>query len=189
MNGSKMGVLFLTRARPRPIPRQPIPRVGATLCGTFDENAAAENATFRVVADHQGGRNQGGIGPDRPHLSISKWAAMKTKRIALRAILVAAFAIQPTVPTIAQTYPSRPITIIVAFAAGGGGDAIARAIAEHLGPLLGQTFIIENVAGANGAIGVGRVARATGGGYTLLVGDDSPAINATLYDQLTKFVL
>src|SRR5215467_3373923 len=59
----------------------------------------------------------------------------------------------------AQTYPSRPITVVVAFAAGGSGDTIARILADHMRTDLGQTVIVENVGGAAGSIGVGRVAR------------------------------
>jgi tripartite-type tricarboxylate transporter receptor subunit TctC len=67
-------------------------------------------------------------------------------------------------------YPSRPITMIVPFAAGGPTDTIARILAEHMRVSLGQPVILENVAGAAGSIGVGRVARAAGDGYTLVIG-------------------
>lgn len=70
----------------------------------------------------------------------------------------------------ADTYPSRPITIVVPFAAGGGTDILARILAEHIGGLVGQTVLVENVAGAAGAIGVERVVRAPADGYTLSVG-------------------
>ena len=67
-----------------------------------------------------------------------------------------------TVPRVAwgQGYPSRPITMIVPYAAGGPTDVIGRIVAEHMRASLGQPIIIENVTGANGSIGVGRVARA-----------------------------
>ena len=70
----------------------------------------------------------------------------------------------------AQTYPSRPITMIVPFPAGGPLDTIARIIAEGMRGSLGQPIIIENASGAGGTIGVGRVARAAGDGYTLCAG-------------------
>ena len=73
--------------------------------------------------------------------------------------------------TQAQTYPSRPITIVVGLAAGGPTDVGARLLAERLTPLLGQPVIIENVVGASGSIGLGRVVRAASDGYTLSVGD------------------
>ena len=70
----------------------------------------------------------------------------------------------------AQTYPSRPITLIVVFAPGGPTDVLARIVAEHMGRTLGQSLIIENVAGAGGTTGGARGARAEPDGYTLTVG-------------------
>ena len=70
----------------------------------------------------------------------------------------------------AQTYPTRPVTMLVPFPAGGGTDAVARMIADGMRTSLGQTVIIENLAGASGTIGVGRVVRAAGDGYTSLHG-------------------
>ena len=70
----------------------------------------------------------------------------------------------------AEDYPSRPITIVVPYAAGGLFDSIARALAESMRGAMGQTVVIENVGGAGGSIALGRVARATPDGYTLSVG-------------------
>jgi tripartite-type tricarboxylate transporter receptor subunit TctC len=70
----------------------------------------------------------------------------------------------------AQAYPSRPITMVVPFAAGGPSDVIGRIFAERIRASLGQPVIIENVVGAGGSIGTGRVARAVGDGYTLVLG-------------------
>jgi tripartite-type tricarboxylate transporter receptor subunit TctC len=70
----------------------------------------------------------------------------------------------------AQTYPSRPITLIVPFPPGGSTDAVARIMAERMRPLLGQPVIIENVGGAGGTIALGRVARAAPDGYTIDIG-------------------
>jgi tripartite-type tricarboxylate transporter receptor subunit TctC len=70
----------------------------------------------------------------------------------------------------AQDYPSRPITLIVPFAPGGLADVTARIMAEGMRAALGQPVIIENVGGANGSIGTGRVARAAPDGYTLVLG-------------------
>ena len=70
----------------------------------------------------------------------------------------------------AQVYPSRPITIIVPFPAGGATDTLARVLAEPLRGSLGQSVVIENVAGAAGSIGVGRAVRAPADGYTLSIG-------------------
>ena len=69
----------------------------------------------------------------------------------------------------AQSYPSRPITMIVPFPAGGATDTLARILAEPMRAFLGQPVIVENVAGAAGSIGVGRAARAAGDGYTLSI--------------------
>jgi tripartite-type tricarboxylate transporter receptor subunit TctC len=82
----------------------------------------------------------------------------------------------------AQTYPSRPITVVVAFAAGGSGDTIMRIVADHMRTTLGQTIIIENVGGAAGSIGVGRVARANPDGYTLSYGNwPTHVLNGAVY--------
>jgi len=70
----------------------------------------------------------------------------------------------------ADTYPSRPITVVVPFAAGGATDVMARVLADRLGRSLGQSVIVEDVTGAAGGIGVARVVRATPDGYTLSVG-------------------
>src|SRR5262245_59518364 len=70
----------------------------------------------------------------------------------------------------AQAYPSRPITIVVPFPAGGPTDTLARILAEHLRTSLDQPVIIENVSGTGGSIGVGRVARAAPDGYTASIG-------------------
>jgi len=83
---------------------------------------------------------------------------------------------------VAQVYPSRPITIVVPFAAGGPNDTFARILAERMRGSLGQTVIIENVGGAGGTIGVGRVARAAGDGYTLSFGSlSSHVLNGAFY--------
>ena len=70
----------------------------------------------------------------------------------------------------AQAYPARPITMIVPIAAGSSADAVGRLVAERMGRALGQSIIVENVPGADGSIGVGRVARARPDGYTVEFG-------------------
>ena len=92
----------------------------------------------------------------------------------------------------AQTYPSRPITLVVPFPAGGSTDAVGRILAERMRVSLGQAVVIENVGGAGGSIGVGRVARATPDGYTLDIGqwDTHVANGATFalsYDVVKDF--
>jgi|SoiMetStandDraft_2_1073263.scaffolds.fasta_scaffold76505_2 tripartite-type tricarboxylate transporter receptor subunit TctC len=85
-------------------------------------------------------------------------------------------------PAHAQSYPSRPITLIVPFSAGGPTDTIGRIVAERLGATLGQTVIVENVTGAAGSLGVGRVARAAPDGYTLSIGHWSThVVNGAVY--------
>jgi len=82
----------------------------------------------------------------------------------------------------AQTYPSRPITMIVPFAAGGGSDVVGRIMAEQMRGTLGQRIIVENVAGAAGSIGAGRVARAAPDGHTLGLGQwGTHVLNGVLY--------
>ena len=82
----------------------------------------------------------------------------------------------------AQTYPTKPITLVVPFPAGGGTDVIARIIAERMRGALGQAIIIENATGANGSIGVGRVARSASDGYTVVIGSWSTHVsNGALY--------
>jgi tripartite-type tricarboxylate transporter receptor subunit TctC len=92
----------------------------------------------------------------------------------------------------AQNYPTRPITIVVPFAPGGATDVVGRIMADHMRAFLRQPVIIENVTGAAGSIGVGRVARAPADGYTLDVGQWSThvtngAVYALPYDLLKNF--
>ena len=99
--------------------------------------------------------------------------------------LAAGAAALPIVSRIAsaQSYPSRPITIIVPTGAGGPQDVIARVVAEGMRERLGQAVIIENVAGANGTLGIGRVARAKPDGYSLAfsVSSATHVFNAAMY--------
>jgi tripartite-type tricarboxylate transporter receptor subunit TctC len=86
--------------------------------------------------------------------------------------LAASVAALPAVPRLAsaQTYPTRPLTMIVPFPAGGNADTLGRILSEPLRADLGQPVIIDNVAGAAGSIGVGRAARPASDGYTLILG-------------------
>jgi len=93
---------------------------------------------------------------------------------------------------LAQAYPTRPITIIVPFAPGGPADTVARIVAERMRTTLGQPILIENVAGATGSIGVGRAARASADGYTLIAGTLTTqvligALYTLQYDLLNDF--
>jgi tripartite-type tricarboxylate transporter receptor subunit TctC len=92
----------------------------------------------------------------------------------------------------AQTYPTRPITMVVPYPAGGGTDAFGRMLAERMKRSLGQPVIVENVSGAGGTIGVGRVARAAPDGYTLSLGQNNShvwigATYALQYDLQNDF--
>src|SRR6266849_10042454 len=92
----------------------------------------------------------------------------------------------------AQSYPSRPITLVVPLAPGGSTDVIGRIMAEAMRASLGQPVIVENTAGAGGTIGVGRVARAAPDGYTIGIGQwgtnvASGAIYPLAYDLIKDF--
>ncbi len=101
--------------------------------------------------------------------------------------LVAGAAALPTVSRVAraQTYPARPVRIVVGFAPSGATDIMARLIGQWLSERLGQQFVIENRPGAGSNIGTEAVVNAPPDGYTLLVATSVNAINATLYDKLS----
>ena len=98
--------------------------------------------------------------------SIRRLVALPTGALAAIQI-VAALAAGPAA---AQAYPTRPVTIVVPFAAGGGNDIMARLLGQHMSRALGQQFVVENRAGAAGTIGARAVAKAPPDGYTLMVG-------------------
>lgn len=112
-------------------------------------------------------------------------AGMATASIALLGAATAAQAAQ-------DTYPSRPITLVVGYAAGGATDIVARLMAKSLSEELNQTVVVENRSGANSNIGAEQVARAANDGHTLYVGTIANTINRSLYanlsyDYLTDF--
>ena len=84
----------------------------------------------------------------------------------------------------AETYPSRPVRIIVGFAPGGSTDIVARLIGQWLSERLGQSFVIENRPGAAGNVAAEAVVKSVADGYVLLMGGANNAINTTLYDKL-----
>lgn len=98
-------------------------------------------------------------------------------------LLGAAVALEP-VSASAQSYPSRPVSLVVPFGPGGGVDVVARALATRLSPVLGQSVVVENVPGANSVIATRRVAEAPADGHTLLLTTDFHAINAAYGDSL-----
>jgi tripartite-type tricarboxylate transporter receptor subunit TctC len=107
---------------------------------------------------------------------------MISKRIFLSAMAAACCNLTPVGPAISETYPSHPITMVLPFAAGGPTDTLARIIAARMQVSLGQPVIVENVSGAAGTIGVGRVARAAPDGYTISVGPmNSHVLTGAIY--------
>jgi tripartite-type tricarboxylate transporter receptor subunit TctC len=100
--------------------------------------------------------------------------------------LAAATAALPAVSRFAwaQTYPSRPVRIVVGFPAGGPTDIVARVMAQWLSERLGQQFVVENRPGAASNIGTEAALRAPPDGYTLLQVTSSNAVNATFYENL-----
>ena len=108
----------------------------------------------------------------------------------LKALLVALLSVAGVTHASAQAYPNKPITIVVPFAAGGPSDALARILGDRMKATLGQSFVIENVTGAGGSIGVGRAVRAPADGYTISFGHlgthvANQAIYPLPYDILT----
>jgi tripartite-type tricarboxylate transporter receptor subunit TctC len=101
--------------------------------------------------------------------------------------LVLSFAIvlAASVPASAQDYPTRPITLVVPYAAGGGNDAMARTVADKMSKTLGQQVVVENRAGAGGSTATRAVARSAPDGYTLVIGGTGTlAVNPTLYQNV-----
>jgi tripartite-type tricarboxylate transporter receptor subunit TctC len=100
--------------------------------------------------------------------------------------LAAGAAALPVLPCIAraQAYPSRPVRLVAAFAAGGGVDITARLIGQWLSDRLGQPFVVENRPGAGGNIGTEAVVNAASDGHTVLLATVPNAVNATLYEKL-----
>jgi tripartite-type tricarboxylate transporter receptor subunit TctC len=114
-----------------------------------------------------------------------------------RRTLLAALAAAPFAPLASRTafaaYPDRPIRLVVPFAAGGNADLVGRLLSEHMSPLLGQSLVVENRAGAGGSLGAAQVASSAPDGYTLLIGSNGPlTVNPFMqaklsYDPLKDF--
>jgi tripartite-type tricarboxylate transporter receptor subunit TctC len=111
---------------------------------------------------------------------VLSWSRIRNARAGLACAVVMAVAMPGLCA--AQDYPTRPITLVVPYAAGGGNDAMARIVAERMGRALGQQIVIENRGGAGGSIATRQVAKAEPDGYTLgLGGTGTLAIDPTLY--------
>src|SRR5262245_20444191 len=106
-----------------------------------------------------------------------------TRRRFLQVAVAASLPVLPCIAT-AQSYPSRPVRLVVGFAAGGANDILARLFGEWLAQRLGQAFIVDNRPGASGNLATEAVAKAPPDGHTLLFVNAPHAINATLYDKL-----
>src|SRR5580700_4173321 len=110
---------------------------------------------------------------------------MRTSIIAVAlapiAVFIALF-LAASAPVQAQNFPTRPITLIVPFPPGGSTDVAGRIIADKMGAVLGQTVIVENVGGAGGSIGVGRLARALPDGYTIDIGQWDTHVGSIIYN-------
>ncbi|MCA6119286.1 tripartite tricarboxylate transporter substrate binding protein BugD [Bradyrhizobium sp. WSM 1738] len=103
---------------------------------------------------------------------------------ALRALVLLLLLCAPNATAFAQDYPTRPITLIVPFSAGGPGDVIARILASAMSATLKQSFVVENAVGAGGTLGTNRVAKAPPDGYTLLLMHVGQATAPALYAKL-----
>jgi tripartite-type tricarboxylate transporter receptor subunit TctC len=117
---------------------------------------------------------------------------MLGKGVALAAVLTIGVGLIGADQAPAQTYPSHPITMGMPFAAGGPGDVLARILAERMRISLGQPVIVENITGAAGSIGAGRVARAAPDGYSLILGNwtthvVNPVVYSLPYDAVNDF--
>src|SRR5689334_4442187 len=110
---------------------------------------------------------------------------MLTRRHAFQLAAAAiAASVAPPFALADDTYPRRPVRIIVPFPPGGGTDILARVIAQKLSERLGQQFYVENVGGAGGSNGAGQAAKATADGYTLLFAFSSFVVNPSLFAKL-----
>ena len=105
------------------------------------------------------------------------------KQPSICALVIFAFALfgDYVGPAAAQTWPERPVTMVVPFAPGGGTDLLGRIVAKQLGEVLAQQLVVENVGGAGGMLGSARVVKSAPDGYTMVIGTTADAINQTLY--------
>ena len=102
----------------------------------------------------------------------------------MRFIICLLLAVFSTTGASAQTYPDRPITLVVPYPAGGGNDVLGRLVAERMSKALGGTIIVENRGGAGGTIATRQVAKSAPDGYTILIATSSLAINPALYPSV-----
>lgn len=118
-------------------------------------------------------------------ISVGRWFSV-SHALSLLTVLACFVAMPVQAQDLVRPWPNKPLRVVVGFPAGSVTDTVARVMAEQLAKSLGQPVVVENKPGANGAIGVGEVARATPDGYTLLVTNSSSiTINPQLYKQIT----
>jgi tripartite-type tricarboxylate transporter receptor subunit TctC len=122
----------------------------------------------------------GGTRPDRAIVTTIR-RYMRPRHALLAAFIVCGFCDDACGPAVAQSWPTRPLTMVVPFAPGGGTDVLGRIIGQRLSEILGQQVIIENVGGAGGMVGSARVVKAAPDGYQFVLGSRADAINQTLY--------
>lgn len=124
---------------------------------------------------------------------MKKWIARIFEKGSLSRAFIAVVSVAglllPMAPTVAQTWPSRPIRLIVPYPAGGAADLHARILQAPLSQILGQQVVIENKSGAGGIIAFESVAHAPGDGYTLLLGAGAMTVAPSLYAKLSFDVI
>src|SRR5690242_11946858 len=98
-------------------------------------------------------------------------------------VIFALLAVHQIKPASAQDWPTRPLTLIVPWAAGGGTDVMGRIVGRRMSEILGQEVMVENISGAGGMIGSAHAAKSAPDGYTFVFGSRSDAINMTLYKR------
>jgi tripartite-type tricarboxylate transporter receptor subunit TctC len=108
----------------------------------------------------------------------------KIAALALGALIAVPFATLSATQLLAQAYPSKPVNVIVVFAAGGPSDTVARLLSDHLGRQFGQQLVVENVAGAGGTTGTDRAAKSAPDGYTILTHHSGLTAAPSLYSNL-----
>src|SRR2546426_11865001 len=143
-------------------------------------------ATGRIarsaVAPNNSARRRRGLARN---ISISRAGWLKPMTLHTFGGIVVAFALASAGVKAEDRYPSKPVRIVVSFAAGGPTDTVARIMGTKMGELLGQQFVVENKAGAGGNIGAEQVAKSAPDGYTLLMATVSThAINLGLYKKM-----
>src|SRR3954451_6771855 len=117
----------------------------------------------------------------RPSSTGANWGGAMRMIVRIAAFCTALFVASVA---FAQNYPNRIVRIIVPFAAGGPTDVVARLVGQKLSEKLGEQFIVENIGGAGGNIGMGNAAKAAGDGYTILFVSSSFVVNPSLYRKV-----